>query len=476
LSPQPEGALARWPAYVAREGVLHELERAIAANPDALDTRFYYASFQRDHGRLDEAIAAFEHILSVVPEHIETLIALGVVLTRRGRRLEARAIFERAVALNGEHRAALVNLANLLALDDPSRARSLYHAALAGDANCAPAHRGLCSLAAAHGDAATAAQHRDAGYAAPFGRRPYIGEAMPVSVLAYVSTDGGNIPLDALLDERQFLVHELYVEAYRGEPLPPHHLIVNAIADPDRSLPALQRAAQLAAGASVPIVNAPTTITATGRIATAARLAGVAGVIAPAARLVRRDEVAADTFPLILRAPGLHMGRGMVRVDDPATMADAARALSERDELIAIEYVDTRSPDGAWRKYRVMTIDGTLYPLHLAIAHRWDVHYFSSDMHERADYRAEEARFLADPQATLGARAWDALGRVSNVLGLEYAGIDFALADDGRIVVFEANAAMTVLRPDPDERFAYRIPATETIASALEQMFRRRIA
>jgi hypothetical protein len=170
------------------------------------------------------------------------------------------------------------------------------------------------------------------------------------------------------------------------------------------------------------------------------------------------------------------MGRGMIRVDEAGSLAAAAQSLADCDELIAIDYVETRSADGAWRKYRVMAIDGTLYPLHLAIAHRWDVHYFSSDMRERAEYRAEEARFLADPQATLGSQAFNALERVSDVLGLEYAGIDFALAADGRIVVFEANAAMTVLRPDPDERFAYRIPAYNAVAGALEQMFRRRIA
>jgi glutathione synthase/RimK-type ligase-like ATP-grasp enzyme len=113
--------------------------------------------------------------------------------------------------------------------------------------------------------------------------------------------------------------------------------------------------------------------------------------------------------------------------------------------------------------------------LHLAIAQRWDVHYFSAAMANRADYRAEEARFLADPVAVLGSRAWDALGRVRDALELEYAGVDFALSGDGRIVVFEANAAMTVLRPDEDERFAYRHAASEALAAALVQMFRRRI-
>jgi hypothetical protein len=168
------------------------------------------------------------------------------------------------------------------------------------------------------------------------------------------------------------------------------------------------------------------------------------------------------------------MGRGMIRADDPQGLTAALRALPQRDDLIAIAYVDTRSPDGAWRKYRVLAIDGVLYPLHLAIAHRWDVHYFSSEMFDRADYRLEEERFLANPRLTLGTRAWDALGRVRDELGLDYAGIDFALDGEGRIVIFEANAAMTPLRPDDDARFAYRRAASEAVGAALEQMFRRR--
>jgi hypothetical protein len=166
----------------------------------------------------------------------------------------------------------------------------------------------------------------------------------------------------------------------------------------------------------------------------------------------------------------------MLRVDEPGALAAAMQTFPGRDDLIAIEYVDTRSPDGAWRKYRVMAIDGVLYPLHLAIAHRWDVHYFSAAMADRAEYRNEEARFLAAPAAVLGASAWDALGRVRDALALDYAGIDFALGDDGRIVVFEANAAMTVLRPDPGERFAYRHAASDAVAAALVRMFERRVA
>jgi tetratricopeptide (TPR) repeat protein len=468
--------LERWPAYYARERALADLERAIAQTPDALDARFYYASFLRDHGRFDDAIAAFETVLAVMPDKVETLVALGVVLARRGRRLDARAVFERAVAHDGAHAGALVNLANLLALDEPARAETLYHAALHRDVRLAPAHRGLCSLAAAAGDMAAAARHREAGYAdGPFARSPYYGERMPVTILALVSTDGGNIPLEALLDPRVFLAQHLFVEVYRDEPLPPHVAIVNAIADADRAAAALQRAAVLCARASVPVINAPADVARSGRVANAARFAGIEDAVVPSAAYVRRDAPVPAAFPVIVRVPGRHMGRAMQRADDAAAYAAALRSLPGGDELIAIAYVETRSGDGAWRKYRVMCIDSVLYPLHLAIAQRWDVHYFSASMREYAAYRAEEARFLTDPRAAIGARAWTALTQVCAVLDLQYAGIDFGLTDDGRAVIFEANAAMTVLPPDPDPVFAYRVAASATIAAAIETLILSRL-
>jgi hypothetical protein len=267
----------------------------------------------------------------------------------------------------------------------------------------------------------------------------------------------------------------VFVEAYRGEALPPHELIVNAIADADRSPAAIAAAEQLVGGARVPIVNAPRAVSISGRITNAERLAALPDIVAPPAWRVDRSAPPPGRFPLILRVPGLHMGRGMTRIDDAEAFAATLRELPHRDDLIAIPYVETRSPDGAWRKYRVMAIDGVLYPLHLAVAQRWDVHYFSSAMWDRADYRAEEARFLDDPIGALGSRAWDALARVRDALALDYAGIDFGLDVQGRVVVFEANAAMTVLRPDPDERFGYREAASAAIADALARMFEGRI-
>jgi glutathione synthase/RimK-type ligase-like ATP-grasp enzyme len=177
-------------------------------------------------------------------------------------------------------------------------------------------------------------------------------------------------------------------------------------------------------------------------------------------------------FPLLVRTPGFHTGRHFLRVEAPAALAGAVAQLPGKD-LTVIEFLNARGADGKVRKYRVMMIDGDLYPLHVAISSHWKIHYFTAEMAEQADHRAEDADFLANMPGVLGSRAMDALAHIQSTLGLDYAGIDFGLSATGDVLLFEANATMVVNPPEPDERWAYRRPAVERIFAAVRNMLLR---
>jgi glutathione synthase/RimK-type ligase-like ATP-grasp enzyme len=179
-------------------------------------------------------------------------------------------------------------------------------------------------------------------------------------------------------------------------------------------------------------------------------------------------------FPLLLRSPGFHTGRNFVLVERAGDLAAAVAELPG-DDVLAIEYLDARGSDGNARKYRVMFIEGVAYPLHLAISRLWKVHYFTSDMAERADHRAEEAAFLADMTATLGERAVAALARIGDALGLDYGGIDFGISRSGEVLLFEANATMVVIPPGDEERWAHRRAAVTRILDAVMAMMMKRV-
>jgi hypothetical protein len=236
---------------------------------------------------------------------------------------------------------------------------------------------------------------------------------------------------------------------------------------------------------SAPVLNAPAAVRATGRCENANRLGKLPGLITPAtskfshASLAGPDGPAALAgrgfkFPLLLRTPGFHMGQHFVRVEKPTALSSAVAALPgagrPEAEVMAIEYLDARGGDGCARKYRVMIVGGRLYPLHLAISRDWKIHYFSADMSDSSEHRAEEAKFLANMESVLGGKGIEALKRLRAELRLDYGGIDFGVNQRGEILLFEANATMVVEQPDCDSRWDYRRAAVERIHAAVRDL------
>ena len=412
-------------------------------------------------GQDDAAKAAYVDVLRRDATHFEALNELGTVAYATGHRSAARTAYEQAVAYHSDNPLGRVNLANLLTEDgDFAAARAHYEAALVVDPDLASAQQGMARVLTELGEADAAAVYYQRGYA---GRalvtKPYRGAAPGVPVLLLVSAKGGNIPTQQILDDRIFAVTALYAEFHDpAQALPAHAVVFNAIGDADLCSEALAGAPHIVARTTAPMINPPALIPATGRAVNATRLGKLPDVVAPDIRVLSRAALAGleeSAFPLLLRAPGFHTGRHFKRVEQRADLT-AALADLPGDELLAIQYLDARGADGMARKYRVMIIDGVLYPLHLAVSRNWKVHYFTADMAANAAHRAEEERFLADMPGVIGSRAVAALQAIGKAMGLDYAGVDFGVAADGALLLFEANATMVINPPDPDPMWDYR--------------------
>ena len=429
-----------------------------------------------------EARDAYLDLLAREPSHRLALNNLGTVLHSAGHRTAARTAYAEAVARHPGDPMSHVNLGNVLhESGDFSSAREHYETALRLDPGHAEAHQGLANVLAELGDEERAQWHRRKAFEGrPALELPYRGAAPPVSLLLLVSSRGGNIPTRNLLDDRVFQIFVVLPEFFDPKvPLPPHQVVFNAIGDADRAAPALAAAQSVVALTAARVINQPAAVLATGR-ADHARLSRLPGVVAPATvslprELLSSPDAAATVarhgfrYPLLLRTPGFHTGRHFLLVENPAALAAAVAALPGR-ELTVIEFLNARAADGKVRKYRVMMIGGELYPLHVAISSHWKIHYFTADMAERADHRAEDARFLENIPEVLGPRAMEALAHIQATLGLDYAGIDFGLSATGDLLLFEANATMVVNPPEPGERWAYRRPAVERIFAAVHIM------
>ncbi len=471
------------------EAALRAVEAAIPAAGAAppIELLFQRAALLQQLGDETRSRSAYLETLARDPDHPGALCNLGREMMRTRHYAAARMLLLRAVEKHPDDRDSRVALGMLLVqTDDPAAARTAFAQVLERHPEDAIAHTGMAFALTRLGDPERAAEHRRRGFQnRSIIEQPYRGDGEAVRVLMLASANEANAPLERFLDEHTFQVWIAVTEFQDPrQALPDHDLVVNAAGDVDADAAAVRGAITLAARTDAPVINAPQAVARTGRCDNWHRLQGVDGVLTPHAQTLPRavleggDAVAALarhglSFPLLLRSPGYHGGDHFARVDRPDELPAIVAALPGA-QLIAIEFLDLRDADGKNRKYRVMMVDGRLYPLHLAIGHRWKLHYRSADMADNAAHRAEDARFLADMAGVLGPRAMQALSDVQAALGLDYGGIDFAVAPDGRVVVFEANATMIVPPPDADPRWDYRRPAVARIDAAVRRMLLER--
>jgi glutamate/tyrosine decarboxylase-like PLP-dependent enzyme len=488
---------AKPPQRLAWETELQEVEGRLSSDPSSIDLSCRRAFLCSELGRFVDARNEYITVLQRQPNHLAALNNLGCVLIATGHRSAARIAYQEAVVRHPDDPMSRVNLGCFLleeserrevheqcedALQLKREARQHFEQALRLKADYQKAHEGLSYLLGELGDPEKAAWHRceafrDRGII-PL---PYRGENAPVRVLLLASTTGGNVRLQRFLDDQIFQTSVVFPEFYdRRTPLPPHQLVVNAIGDAEMSSEALAAAQSVIALSTAPVVNPPAAVLATSRSNNAKRLSGLPGVVTPITATLPRERLgdpdAANTlarhgleFPLLLRTPGFHTGQHFVRVENFEALP-AALAELPGQESIVMQYLDARGRDGRSRKYRVMMIDGQIYPLHLAISSRWKIHYFSAEMADNPKHRAEDAAFLENMRGVLGHLAMNGLKRIQSALGLDYGGVDFGLNLKGEVLLFEANATMAVNPPEPDERWNYRLPAYNRINAAVQKM------
>jgi len=444
------------------------------ADANLVDLLFQRAILLEALGRVDEAKDAYRDLIERVPTHAGAHNNLARILHREGDRAAARSLLERVVDFAPSDAMASANLGLVLfELEHFPEARSHLEAALRLDPDSAIAHLGMARLFALEGNETESLRHQRAALGtAAISINAYgaLREGVP-RLLLLTSEDQFGATSGEWLSDATFSIATLVVERFHdGLDLPPHHVVFNTISDADRNAGALERARTIAARSAAPLVNPPDAILATARTALRERLRDLPDVIVPEARMFARDGTIPDVgWPLLLRAPGFHSGQHFLRVERPEEIA-AALARLPGDELLAIEALPAQSADGLFRKYRMMIVDGELYPMHAAISNDWKVHFFSAEMAQHPERRAEDEAFLRSPEAVLGASALHALHAIRERLHLDYGGIDFALDERKRILVYEANATMTVPAPRSGAEWDYRREPVARILEATRSM------
>jgi glutathione synthase/RimK-type ligase-like ATP-grasp enzyme len=251
-------------------------------------------------------------------------------------------------------------------------------------------------------------------------------------------------------------------------------VVVNLVSDADQGAEVLPLAVAIARALGKPVVNDPAKIQNTTRDATAVALAGIDGCRMPrTVRVAAGEGIPAGldlSFPLLARRAGMHGGDVFEKFEDAAALAAFLAAQADHDRYV-IDYIDYRSVDSFFRKYRFLFVGEEILPYHLAIGDGWKLHRDSTEMGRHVWMQDEEERFLRAPEQAFGASHYEALRVIRNRIGLDYFGIDCGLDRDGNLVVFEVNASMLVHDENPE--FPYKDPYIRRIKVAFDGMLAR---
>ena len=255
--------------------------------------------------------------------------------------------------------------------------------------------------------------------------------------------------------------------------------VLNLVSEPDRSPDTLEALSLLLRGYQGRVINRPEAVLRTTREEVAEILAGIPGLLVPRVHRFRGGDpnaalaavaAAGLVFPLIVRQTATHRGRTMVLVEDEDQFRSA---VSEQQEYFAIEFVDYRSADGLYRKYRTWSFGGRQVFRHLAVTEHWIVHVTPGNelMIDRPDLLEEEMRLMKRPEGAFPDPVHAIIAEIGERLALDCFGVDFGFHPDGRMVLFEANAAMSYFPMVPNPRFEFRrallAPAQEAFAAML---------
>jgi glutathione synthase/RimK-type ligase-like ATP-grasp enzyme len=293
------------------------------------------------------------------------------------------------------------------------------------------------------------------------------------TVLMLIDAGKGNVPFQFLFPARENNLIEWMIEyatedQYRN--LPPFDVVFNAIGDPDVSDTVTRAQARFMGICDKPLLNSPAAVARTARYRMPELFSGVAGLLIPAVwRVEQNGEWFANPdfqFPVLVRPPASQGGEGLTLVESRAALASMA---PDRTGVIHLcNYHDYRSADGCFRKYRIIFVDRRPYPYHLAISGQWMVHYHTANM--LLPWKLEEERrFLEDPAAVLGAAGMAAIEAMGKRLDLDYAGVDFSILPDGRLLIFEANATM-LAHPEQDDALKFKNPYIQKIFDAFGEL------
>jgi hypothetical protein len=262
-------------------------------------------------------------------------------------------------------------------------------------------------------------------------------------------------------------------------------VIFSSMADPDVNPSSLLMAISVLAGTTTPVVNDPRHVIRSRRDIMSSSLRSLPGLVVPKTIRLMPGQTAsavaveqAMQFPLLLRSAGSHSldETGLISVETAAELDAAVAAGTVAVPAYITEFVESRNAQGLYLKMRLVVCGPTVLVRHYIHSDHWLIKAASQKfMHERPELLEMERKAAADPLAVLPPGGPQLLAAIKGRVGLDYFGIDCMPLPDGRLLIFEVNAAMNML---PASRHPGRGPlmvaAIDRVASDFNGLLNQR--
>ncbi|ADV46587.1 ATP-grasp domain-containing protein [Nitratifractor salsuginis] len=317
-----------------------------------------------------------------------------------------------------------------------------------------------------------------------------IGDAEEVTVVRAYGEGGhpelhleGLMPILQLLDPQKYPRRVLVLGSpSAGSPTPGFTpaLICNSICDPDSNREGLEAAERvIGAYPGVRVVNPPGAVRNSSRERLASLAVGIAGLrvpktvrIAPlsSAELPEWVEKYGMEFPVLFRPVGGQEGRALIRIDSAEESGKLEAYALDGREFYLSEFVDFRSSDGYYRKYRFFIIAGKILPGHVIYSKHWKIQRDTIAELPPA-LKREAVDFLSFSEEEGVA----SLGVLAEKIGLDFMGVDCSFLADGKILLFEANACMNPFSEEKEPGY-YTEAWRKRIVTALESLMDAKIS
>jgi tetratricopeptide (TPR) repeat protein len=270
------------------------------------------------------------------------------------------------------------------------------------------------------------------------------------------------------------------------------HVLLNNVVNAEilRDGRTLAAAQALAEATGLPVINPPERAALCTRQMNFERFVGTPNMVVPRVKRLnvlpgRMDEVVrlaeeSFSYPVIVRTVADHESRNIVLARDGPSLREALSRHTGR-QVYLIQYVGAPRHKSCYRKIRAAFVEGAPVIIRADYDRDWIIK--ARIYEEKQAFYRDHPEILADaddivnrPHARLGAAAMATVEAIGRTFPLDVFGLDFDVDEAGRVVFFEANAAMNVLWRLKTDEFAYPSVAEAHFLEAVERLLQRKAA